>query len=54
VAAVVVVTQVIHIVLRIVRSNPVMTAVQVMSRLFLTWGILWLVLEVGNFFAFSA
>lgn len=39
------VLEVIHIVVRIVRSNPVMTAAQVMSRLFLTWGILWLVPE---------
>lgn len=37
--------EVIHTIVGIVRSNPFMTAGQVMSRLFLTWGILWLVPE---------
>ena len=46
VVVVVVGVQVIHTIVRIVRSNPFMTAMQVMSRLFLTWGILWLVPEV--------
>jgi len=40
--------QVFHAVVRIVRSNPIITAMQVSSRLFLVWGILWLVPEVGN------
>jgi len=46
VVAVVVVVQVVHAAVRIVRSNPITTATQVSSRVFIVWGILWLVPEV--------
>jgi len=42
----VVVVQVVHAAVRIVRSNPITTATQVASRVFLVWGVLWLVPEV--------
>jgi len=41
-----VVMQIVHAAVRIVRSNPITTATQVFSRVFLIWGVLWLVPEV--------
>ena len=39
--------QILHSVVGLVKSNPVLTAFQVFSRVFLLWGVVWSVPEVG-------